>query len=419
MLLNQFLKRFIKIGTLNLIDSQGKSYRFSATATPEISIRIHSKKREHQLYFSPMMALGEGYMEGEITIETGGDIYDFLHFCAINLQKSNGSLIEKLTDKITSLRHFLHQQNPIHKSRSNVAHHYDLSEGLYRLFLDKDMQYSCAYFTSLEDNLGTAQENKKYHIAAKLQLKPGQKVLDIGSGWGGLAITLARDSGVDVTGLTLSEEQHRVATQRVKAAGLEARVRFHLRDYREEPGTYDRIVSVGMFEHVGVKHYPEFFSRISTLLKKDGVALLHSIGCSTGPSTPNSWLNKYIFPGGYCPALSETLSALEPSKLYVTDIEILHQHYAETLRHWRMRCLAHQDKIKEEWGERFFRCWEFYLASCDVAFRKRGFMVFQIQMVRNPEFASLTRDYIWEEEEMLSQTEKLPLSIIGRNANDH
>ena len=403
MLFHYFLKRFIKIGTLNVTDSQGKSYLYATTPTPEFSIRIHSKKRERHLYFSPMVALGEGYMEGEITVEKGGDIYDFLNFCAINLQYSNASLMEKLTEKWTSIRHLLHQKNPIYQSRRNVAHHYDLSEDLYRLFLDEDMQYSCAYFRSLEDDLETAQKNKKNHISAKLQLKPGQKVLDIGCGWGGLAITLARNSDVDVTGLTLSEEQLRVATKRAKEANLEDRVRFYLRDYREEPNTYDRIVSVGMFEHAGIKHYLDFFSQISSLLKEDGVAVLHSIGCSTGPSTPNPWLNKYIFPGGYCPALSETLNAIELSKLYVTDIEVLHHHYAETLRHWRRHCLSHQEKIKDVWGERFFRMWEFYLVICEVAFRRRGHMVFQIQMVRNPAFASLTRDYIWGEEEALSQ----------------
>ena len=209
---------------------------------------------------------------------------------------------------------------------------------------------------------------------------------------------MLRDDNVFVTGLTLSEEQHRVATERVKEAGLEDRVRFYLRDYREEKMIYDRIVSVGMFEHVGVKHYAEFFKQISSLLKEDGSAVLHSIGCSAGPSTPNPWLNRYIFPGGYCPALSETLAALEPAKLHVTDVEILHNHYAETLRHWRERFLTNQDKVQEQWGDRFFRMWDFYLASCEVAFRKRGYMVFQIQMMKNPELVPLTRDYIAEEE---------------------
>jgi cyclopropane-fatty-acyl-phospholipid synthase len=399
-LFSNFLKQFVKIGTLNFIDFKGKNHLYAATPKPEISVRLHSKRLERRLYFSPLLALGEGYMNGELTIEKG-DIYDFLTFCAMNDKYSHFSPIRTLIGHLTSLRGLLHQHNPITKSRRNVAHHYDLSEDLYRLFLDKDMQYSCAYFTNLEEDIETAQENKKRHLAAKLRLKPGQHILDIGSGWGGLAITLAREAGVTVTGLTLSVEQYRVATERVKSAGLEDRVKFYLRDYRQEQGTYDRIISVGMFEHVGIKHYHEFFSQISSLLKEDGMALLHSIGCSTGPSRPNPWLSKYIFPGGYCPALSETLTTVEPAGLYVTDVEILHHHYAETLRHWRTRFLASQKKVKELWGERFFRMWEFYLASCEVAFRKRGYMVFQIQMVRNPELAPLTRDYIGEEEEKL------------------
>lgn len=398
MFFKHIMKRCVKAGTLNIIDKNGKKYSYSVTPTPEITVQIHSKELENRLCYSPMLALGEGYMEGVITIHKG-DIYDFLTFCAVNLQKINISFLEKAAKHIATLRRLLHQTNSIRRSHKNVAHHYDLSEDLYRLFLDKDMQYSCAYFKSPEDDLETAQENKKRHLAAKLRLKPGQKVLDIGSGWGGLAISLAQEADVTVTGLTLSEEQYNVATERVKAAGLEDRVQFYLRDYRQEKGSYDRIVSVGMFEHVGVKHYNEFFSQISSLLKEDGLALLHSIGCSLGPSIPNPWLNKYIFPGGYAPALSETLSALEPAKLYVTDIEILHQHYAETLRHWRKRFLAQQNKVKEIWGEKFFRMWDFYLASCEVAFRERGFMVFQIQMMRNSALAPFTRDYIWQTEE--------------------
>lgn len=400
MLFPYFLKRFVKIGTLNFIDSKGKSCLYSATPSPNITLRFHSKRLERQFCHSPMLALGEGYMHGDLTIEDG-DIYDLLLFCSMNDQRCHFSPLETLLNSLASLRRLFHQHNPITRARQNVAHHYDLSEDLYRLFLDQDMQYSCAYFTNLEEDIGTAQENKKRHLAAKLQLKPGQHVLDIGSGWGGLAISLAQETGVSVTGLTLSEEQHRVATQRVKSAGLEERVKFYLRDYRQEQETYDRIVSVGMFEHVGIKHYKEFFTQISSLLKEDGVALLHSIGCSTGPSRPNPWLQKYIFPGGYSPALSEALTTIEPAQLFVTDIEVLHMHYAETLRHWRMRFLANQEKVKETWGERFFRMWEFYLASCEVAFRNRGFMVFQIQMVRDPTLAPLTRDYIGEEEEKL------------------
>ncbi|MBY0273056.1 MAG: cyclopropane-fatty-acyl-phospholipid synthase family protein [Alphaproteobacteria bacterium] len=397
MLVFKFLKQFIKYGTLTLIDSRGKTFTLVGTPSPNLTIRLHSKSIEHRLFLTPMLALGEGYMDGDITIEEG-DIYQVLLFCAKNDNCTSG-LLKTLISRLATLRNFYHRYNPIYKSRKNVAHHYDLSESLYRLFLDKDMQYSCAYFKTLEDDLDTAQVNKKRHLAAKFLLKPGQRVLDIGAGWGGLAITLAQEWDVDVTGLTLSEEQYRVATERVKQAGLEKRVRFLLRDYRHETGNYDRIVSVGMFEHVGLKHYQEFFSKVSSLLAPDGIALLHSIGYSKGPDIPNPWLNKYIFPGGYAPALSETLATIEPSGLTVTDIEILHHHYAETLHYWRARCATKQQIIIDSWGERFYRMWEFYLASCEVAFRARGFMVFQIQMFKNPELAPLTRDYIQEEEE--------------------
>lgn len=395
MLLNTFLKQFIKVGTLNIRNSRGKTYVFYGTQTPQITLCLHSKSIERRLYLSPLMALGEGYMNEEFSIEQG-NIFDFLMFCAENLQHSSLPIFETIKYRLFSP--FLHSPNSIHKSQKNVAHHYDLSEDFYNLFLGRDMQYSCAYFRDRTDSLDTAQKNKKKHIAAKLHLRPGQKILDIGCGWGGLALSLARDKEVEVTGLTLSEEQLKIAKARAKQAGLENRIRFYLRDYRQETKTYDRIVSIGMFEHVGKQHYPEFFKKISSLLKENGLALLHSIGCSTGPTFPNPWLNKYIFPGGYSPALSETLAALEASKLYVTDVEILHHHYAETLCHWRNRFMANQEIIIQKWGKHFLHMWEYYLASCEVAFRKRGYMVFQIQMVKNPDSASLTRDYIYEKE---------------------
>jgi cyclopropane-fatty-acyl-phospholipid synthase len=292
----------------------------------------------------------------------------------------------------------LQQHNPVKRARRNAAHHYDLSGRLYDLFLDKDRQYSCAYFLSANDTIETAQENKKRHIAAKLLLKPGQKVLDIGSGWGGLGLYLADIADVDVTGVTLSEEQYKLSVRRAADAGLSNRVRFHLRDYRNQPGTFDRIVSVGMFEHVGAKHYDEFFSKVRTLLEDDGIMLLHAIGRMEPPGHTNAWLRKYIFPGGYAPALSEVVAAVERAGLWITDIEILRLHYAETLAEWTRRFRANRDAIKKLYDERFCRMWEFYLTGCEISFRYFDQMVFQMQIAKRPDAAPLTRDYItdWE-----------------------
>ena len=277
---------------------------------------------------------------------------------------------------------------------------YDLKDELYDLFLDPDRQYSCAYFRSPDDSLEQAQTNKKRHIAAKLLLRPGMKVLDIGSGWGGMGLFLGREFDADVTGVTLSKEQHTVSSRRALEGGLADRVRFKLLDYRHEPGSYDRIVSVGMFEHVGAAHFVEYFTKVKALLKDDGVMLLHAIGRMEPPGGTNTWLKKYIFPGGYTPALSEVLAAIEKVGLYVTDIEILRMHYAETLRHWRLRFLANRDKVKALAGydDRFCRMWEFYLAGCEIAFRYMNQMVFQIQVARRPEAVPFTRDYMVDAE---------------------
>jgi cyclopropane-fatty-acyl-phospholipid synthase len=288
---------------------------------------------------------------------------------------------------------WLQQHNPVGRARENVAHHYDLSDTLYDLFLDRDRQYSCAYFTA-DETLEEAQDNKKRHLAAKLLLEPGQKLLDIGSGWGGLALYLARVANVDVTGVTLSVEQHKVANERARAAGLADRVRFHLRDYREDKGRYDRIVSVGMFEHVGVQHYREFFGQVRNMLTENGVCLLHSIGRMEPPGSTSAWLRKYIFPGGYTPALSETLAAVERERLYVCDIEILRLHYAKTLRHWYDRFQANRSRIEALYDARFCRMWEFYLKGCEVSFKYANQMVFQMQLARRQEAVPLTRDYV-------------------------
>ena len=293
----------------------------------------------------------------------------------------------------------LAQFNPAGRARRNVAHHYDLNGRLYSLFLDRDRQYSCAYFPRGDETIDEAQVAKKRHIAAKLLLnRPGLTVLDIGCGWGGLALTLARDYGARVTGITLSTEQLAEAQARARAEGLEDRVTFELIDYRAMHRSFDRIVSVGMFEHVGVGHYRQFFEVLKRCLAPDGVALLHAIGRSDGPSSTNPWIAKYIFPGGYCPSLSEVFPAIEKTGLVATDMEILRLHYAETLRHWRRRFVANRDAIASIYDERFCRMWEFYLSGCELAFRREHHMVFQIQLTREQTAAPLTRDYVTDAE---------------------
>jgi cyclopropane-fatty-acyl-phospholipid synthase len=334
-------------------------------------------------------------MDGTLTCEDA-DLYGVLDLVAQNLAYLESHPSQAWRARLGRVARLLYTYNPVGRARKNVAHHYDLSGALYDLFLDKDRQYSCAYFTSDNDNLETAQANKKLHLAAKLRLAPGQKVLDIGSGWGGLALYLAKLAGVDVTGITLSTEQHKLSQERAAAADLSDRVRFFLRDYRHQTGPFDRIVSVGMFEHVGASHYREFFRKVKDLLSEDGVMLLHAIGRMEPPGSTNPWLRKYIFPGGYTPALSEMLRAVEDVGLWVTDIEILRLHYASTLREWRRRFQTNRAKIEALYDARFGRMWEFYLAGCEVAFRYMGQMVFQIQLAKRQDAVPLTRDYITE-----------------------
>jgi cyclopropane-fatty-acyl-phospholipid synthase len=370
---------------------------FTGAAGKVITIHLHDKKLERQLLFVPRLMLGEAYMDGRLTIEDAS-LYDFLDFLAANINLAPKSLLTPLYNGFGRAFRTIQQWNSVRRSRRNVAHHYDLSDALYDIFLDRDRQYSCAYFTASDQTIEQAQANKKRHIAAKLLLKPGQRVLDIGSGWGGLALYLAKECEVEVTGLTLSVEQLRVAERRAAAAGLTSKVRFKLLDYRQERDQYDRIVSVGMFEHVGVPQYPTFFSKVKSLLKDDGVALLHAIGRADGPASTNPWIRKYIFPGGYSPALSEVLPVVERTGLFVTDIEILRLHYAETLRAWRTRFLAERERVKALYDERFCRMWEFYLAGSEIAFRYQGHMVWQMQMARSVDTVPLTRDYMldWE-----------------------
>jgi cyclopropane-fatty-acyl-phospholipid synthase len=393
MLASHFFRHLITAGTLTVIDAGGKTHRFAGSAGPQVTIRLHDRALHHRLLLNPYLAVGEAYMDGTLTVE-GGTIYDALDLACRNVARLDSFPLQRLQEGFKRLLRALHTYNPIGRAQRNVAHHYDLSDALYDLFLDRDRQYSCAYFLTDNDSLEVAQDNKKLHLASKLLLKPGQKVLDIGSGWGGLALYLARLAGVDVTGITLSVEQQKVAEARARSAGIADHVRFHLRDYREESGKYDRIVSVGMFEHVGTRHYREFFTKVRDLLTDDGVMLLHAIGRVDPPGGTNPWLRKYIFPGGYTPALSEVFSAVEKVGLWVTDVEVLRLHYAKTLREWRRRFDLNRDRIRTIYDERFCRMWEFYLVGCELSFRYLGQMVFQMQLSRRIDSVPLTRDYI-------------------------
>ena len=398
MLLAALFKSIVKTGTLKLIDANGRTHYFGDDEGPNVTLHVHDRALHTRLFLNPMLAVGEAYMEGTLTIEDDSDIYDFLALCMRNMGHSYGHWAQEIIASMRQMTRRLAQHNPVGRAQKNVAHHYDLSETLYELFLDKDQQYSCAYFTSTHDSLDDAQENKKRHIAAKLLLEPNCRLLDIGSGWGGLALYLSQISDADVTGVTLSSEQQKVSQRRANATGMADRVRFELTDYRNLDSQFDRIVSVGMFEHVGVGHYREFFKKVKSLLKEDGIALLHSIGRLDGPGSTNPWIRKYIFPGGYIPALSEVLPAIEQTGLVTTDIEILRLHYAETLKAWRQKLSDNRDAIRGLYDERFSRMWDFYLAGSEAAFRYGGMMVFQIQLANHQESVPLTRDYItdWE-----------------------
>jgi len=396
-LLQSLFRKVIRRGKLNIIGPNGRIYHAGA-GEPSVTIRITDSGIIPRILMNCDLAIGEAYTDGALIVEDG-DIYDFLALCFSNLGQNSGHWIRSAQKSIRRLCGRFTKGNPVSIARRNVAHHYDLSDLLYDLFLDADRQYSCAYYASADDTLEQAQEQKKRHLAAKLLLEPGQRVLDIGSGWGGLALYLADVAGVDVTGVTLSVEQHSYAQCRARGFGLQKRVQFLLKDYRHEQTRYDRIVSVGMFEHVGVGHYHEYFKKISELLEEDGVALIHTIGRSDGPGTANPWINKYIFPGGYCPALSEILPAIERAGLHVMDVEVLRLHYAKTLRAWRRRFIMNRGRITALYDEKFCRMWEFYLAGCEAAFRFRGLVNFQIQLSKRVDAVPLTRNYIFDWEQ--------------------
>jgi cyclopropane-fatty-acyl-phospholipid synthase len=395
-LLDILLRRIVRRGSLTLIDAGGTSRRYGDGTPPAVAVRLTDRRLERQLVRDPQLAVGEAYMRGRLVVVEGG-IYEFLELILANLQ--NGPL-PGWTRSFSAARYLmrrLEQFNPSGRARRNVAHHYDIDGAIYDLFLDSDRQYSCGYFTEGAD-LEEAQLAKKRHLAAKLAIEPGQRVLDVGSGWGGLALYLAKVAHCDVTGVTLSNEQLKISRERAAREGLGRAVRFEFKDYRKVAGRFDRIVSVGMFEHVGVNHYGAYFRKVRDLLSEDGVALIHTIGRSEPPTATNPFIAKYIFPGGYIPALSEMAAAIERSGLIITDLEVLRLHYAETLRAWRHRFLANWDKAAALRDETFCRMWEFYLAASEATFRHQNLVVFQVQLTKRVSALPITRDYMFKAE---------------------
>jgi len=388
-------KLFQKDGFL-LIDANSNKYIIGTPKNNKpITVKILDKKLHYKLFFRPDLYFGEAYSNGDIQIENGS-LTDFLDIALMNIGRGELNFFSMLINKLYGSYRYLTNFNFIKKSKMNVAHHYDLSDDLYSLFLDPKKQYSCGYFINENDTLEDAQNNKIQHIIKKLNIKPNQKVLDIGCGWGSLAIDIAKSNNCEVTGITLSENQFNYCVKKAKKLNLENQVTFKLIDYRQLDEKFDRIVSVGMFEHVGRKFYKNFFKKINNLLNDDGVSLVHTIGSVNPPRDPHPWITKYIFPGGYTPSLSEVVTPVEKAGLIVSDIEVLKLHYAHTLRHWKENCIKNKIQIINMFDEKFFRMWEFYLASCESAFKWGDQVVYQFQLTKNYMSTPNTRDYIYK-----------------------
>ena len=394
--LDRTLRSVVRSGTLVVKMPSGAVRRYGDGGR-EVSIHLDHPDLPRQMVLSPDLALGEGYMDARLKI-ADDDLHGLL---TLAIQNSRNMWAQPWMRSARAWRRAARrarQFNPAARARTRVAHHYDLSSDLYELFLDRDRQYSCGYFRSPGDTLEQAQEQKKAHIAKKLLLEPGMRVLDIGCGWGGMALTLAREHGARVLGVTLSEEQYRIATERARQAGLADRVEFRLADYRDVAESFDRIVSVGMFEHVGVPHYREYFRHVHDRLKPDGVALIHTIGWTGPPHATSQWIDKYIFPGGYVPSLSEMVAAVEHEDVFITDIEVWRLHYAETLKHWHDRFMSNIDRVREIYDDRFCRMWRYYLVASELTFRYNKQVVFQVQLAHRKDAVPLTRDYMWSDE---------------------
>ncbi len=408
-LFDRILKRLVTLGQLTVIYHDGTTTTVGTPdpAFPPLALKFLDARVPFDVMRDPRLGMAEAYIDGRVTIE-GGGIMEFISLIRANSAWEKGRSISSkgpIKRGLTFAKQTLWRANHRQRSKANVAHHYDLSGALYALFLDKDRQYSCAYYPDADNEAGIgleqAQEDKKAHIAAKLALKPGMKVLDIGCGWGGMALYLHRTCGVDVTGITLSEEQLKVARQRAIDAGVADHVRFELIDYRDLEGQFDRIVSVGMFEHVGTAHYRAFYTKCHDLLTPEGVMLIHTIGRINGPGVTDAFTQKYIFPGGYIPALSEMVAGSEGTRLMVTDVEVLRLHYALTIREWYKRAQAHKADIIALYDARFYRLWTFYLAGAATVFEHGGMVNYQVQYARNRRTLPITRDYIGEAESAL------------------
>jgi cyclopropane-fatty-acyl-phospholipid synthase len=402
-LFDRLFRTLIRNGPLTVIAADGRKLFYGAPspAVRPVTIRFTDAATPRRIARNPAMGAGEAYMDGRLIVEEG-DIGQFLDLIGYNVRWDADNPVRTRLWRPQRIAAMLDTWNWERRSKRNVAHHYDLSSQLYDLFLDADRQYSCAYFDDPAKSLDQAQQDKKAHIAAKLALHAGQRVLDIGCGWGGTALYLNRVADVDVLGITLSEEQLKIARERAAAAGVSNRVTFELCDYRKIKGMFDRIVSVGMFEHVGPPHYRTFFEKCRDLLAPDGVMLLHTIGRADGPGATDPWLARYIFPGGYVPALSQIMPAIERSFLWVTDVEALRLHYAYTTAAWYERETAREAEITSLYDARFFRMWQFYLAGAVAAFRHEGHLVYQLQLTRKRDAVPITRDYMAREEERLN-----------------
>ncbi len=415
-MLKRKLSKLIKTGRLTVKGLRREPVTFGAVVPDaphlDVVVRIKDRLTALRIAMRPELHFGEAYMDRSLVLEQG-TLWDLLELCGRNFAGRSWHRIPNPVRRVSrTLALAAHQLNSRRRARTNVAHHYDLSDVLFRNFLDADRHYSCAYFRSPSDTLEQAQSAKVMHIAAKLLLRPNMHVLDIGCGWGGLAISLARLTGVHVTGITLSKEQAAFATRRIDRAGLRDQVTVAVMDYRDVQRQYDRVVSVGMFEHVGVPYYQAFFDTTKRLLTEDGVALLHAIGRTDGPGVTDAWTRKYIFPGGYVPALSEVLPRVEKAGLWVTDIELLRLHYAETLRLWRERFLANIEHVRSVYDERFCRMWEFFLAGSEIGFRYDNLMVFQMQLAKRIDAVPLTRDYVIAAESAMRTVAMLPVRMV-------